>query len=254
MFYLKQFYALIWKAGIKGIAFLLLTIVLIAFNFTPTELRESILGQTETLESQTSFYVLTDANLSQEFLAAKLYKLASVKKVSFLGQEELQKRIEGVAQKMEVSDLDFAANLVGFRVMLAQKTEAEKVSLIKQYIQRQDPTASFTFSTIVEPEEAPGYLAKYSALIALAGIALSWILLAMLIIKPIQKKSYLLEKFQRKNWVALKIVGSGMFIFLALNVAGVYFIKDHYQTSVLTSSTLFLVFTIFMLRRNKWKA
>lgn len=254
MFYLKQFYSLLWKAGLKGIAFLLLTIVLLVMNFTPTEIRENFLGQTETITNQTSFYALTDANLTQEFLAAKLYKLASVKKVSFLSQKELQTRIKTVANKMQVNDIEFASNLMGFRVMLAEKTKEDKVTLIKQYIQRQDPTASFTFSTMVEPEEAPGYLAKYSALIALAGLALSWILLAMLILKPIQKKSYLLEKFQRKNWVALKIVGSGMFIFLIINVAGVFFIQDYFKASVITSSALFLTFTIFMLRRNKWKA
>lgn len=254
MFYITQFYKLIWKSGFKGAAFLLITITLMFLNFAPESLREKLLGQTKVINNQSSFYVLTDAKLDQNFLERKIYKLASVKKVTFFTEQELNQRIDDVRRKMKLDDIQFDMNLIGFRVLLSDQTKGDKIELIQQYIQRQAPIANFTFSALVEPEETPGYLAKHSALIALFGLALSWLLLAMLIIKPIQKKSYLLEKFQRKNWVALKIVGSGMCLFLVLNFAGVYFLQDYFKPSVVASSGLFFIFIIAMLRKNKWKA
>ncbi len=230
------------------------------------------LGQKELIEAQfvkiipdskagASFYALISATESYQSIATKVGMLPGVYKVEVLNEKQIQDEITNIFGSLQVemnpSELDL--NYAGIKVIFNKDLKIRSQDLIRDYLVRLGSDGAITLGAVkvqdtIQDKRAEFFnvLKKwgYSALVLLIGIF--WLISLVLVKNKIIETSYLLEQYQRKSKIAIKLACSGLGVIFLFSL-GLTFIAGIPQLlNLLFALGAFVIAIVLHATETRW--
>ena len=187
----------------------------------------SKLGVQETQTHRPYFHALISDKQNISWISRKLRELPGVELVEVLPQAELNQQVKQLLAGMdqEVIQAVGMLDVAGIKVIAGPELETRSIDLIKDYLKRLAGSETTIGATVVAPKLKS--LEKfqwqnYSIEIALAVVAMFWLISIFSLVKPLRKNSYLIEQFQRRHQVALKTWGVVVSMSVMISVASAF--------------------------------
>jgi hypothetical protein len=230
MFYLNHFIKAILNFKVSGVLFVIFTISLITATHNRKEIKKvfSLNGKTTT---RPYFNALISNNSNLAGLARKMRKLPGVMNVRVKKALEVSKELKVLQADLDSDVLKSlsAINYSSVTIELSTAIQARSQSLIKEYLTRLVGDRSITISNIKKPKvrklkkNSPEViLHKWGDKYIIALLTILWLASCLSFANYLKNYSFLIEKFQRKKKVDLKIFVSGIlflfFITFAVNL------------------------------------
>lgn len=263
MFYLKHFFLSIANYPIRGIFFILSTLTLtMSFHFS--DIVESRFQ--EIFKDPTPlpyFFALLENQSDFERIERKLKNLP---KVAGVEMKEYTYQKENLFEDKIVQDMQSdlpekieAKNYYGLKVILESNVSTRSVDLIKEYLTRlNDKELTMTpvkYSKVVELKGLKKYLSflrDYGKLTTILSSFLLWIISIFIWEGGIKNHCFLLEKFQRRNLVAFKIMVAGLVTLFSLSTGmSLIWVKPSVVNEIVLAIVLILG-SLFFIKKWKW--
>lgn len=217
MFYIKEFFYLFLKRPVLFGIYLLLMGMFI--NFSPIKSHwEKVLPQKQVKAESDYFYALIDSRQNYQRIARKVNELPGVENVEVIGREELAmksgKFIGGLGPEFveEMNELNMASVKVIFSSGLNMKSK----NLIRDYIEKLSGRDGAILGPLKKGNtqsldlKLATDLVLNNLFICLVGLLfIFWLVLFFVLKSDFSKRSYIIEKFQRKRHVSFKILLAG---------------------------------------------
>ena len=250
MFYLVEFFKVVKT---NTMAFVLLSassfgIIFLSSNFSLVKEKLSLSSQAQ---ETPYFNALISKKMQVDGVLRRMKKLPGVIAADKPSNTQIKTEIEKI-KKVFGGDIIRSLASVDYtkiRISLEAGIKKKSYELIKEYLQRLVGATSVTMGEIKYPNQGQvklkGFLGKFLSWIniytlsVLGGI---WLVSLVLFARPLISHAYIIEKFQRKNLVGLKIGLLGMSTLLAILMGGTYFFNSQIEVYGIAASLMMMVF------------
>lgn len=217
MFYLKHFLQVVKNAKINGLFFIALSALLVTSFHNRTYLKK-VFSMTQKVVSRPYFNALISDKINLSSVQRKMTNLPGVEKVTIKRTLDVGKELGSLSKELGsdlvkgLADLNYAS----VTVELANGLQARSESLIREYLTRLVGNNSVAISDIKKPKKLSlskndPYLTinNWGDIYILAIVFVLWLVSCFALVRYLKNYAYLIEKFQRKKNVALKIYMGG---------------------------------------------
>ncbi len=263
MFYLIEFTRSLGESFFRGLSFFLFS-CLLAFSLTHRPwIAEVVEKVTPEKLINPYFVAVLDGTVDGAALQKMIGGLPGVKAISERSKEEGEGRIRNLITELGV-DYSIAPELMQFRMLrvsLNPSLSRDSLEFVRSQVSKFASKDHLNVTSVKYPEVTgimkahPFYvfLAKAGDWGVVFAFALFWIISYWLCYQIFRSRSYVIEKFQRKKYVAAKSIGSGLalvFVFFSgmglLNGTLKFF-------DLLILFMVFSVFWTFSMQEWRWK-
>lgn len=174
------------------------------------------------------FYALIASSESYQTIANQMGVLPGVHKVEILSENQIKEEVKNILGNLQVNVKDglIDLNYVGLKIIYAKDIKPRAQNLVREYLTHLVGEGNITLGTIKSADQT---LEKRNQMIAtikewgytfyLVLVATFWLISLVLVKAKIAETSYLLQSYQRKTKVALKMASFGMALFFIIGVA-----------------------------------
>lgn len=214
MFYLKEL-ARFSKNNLFGqILFSLLTVSLVVAVSNYSHFETKISKALPSMQNEYYFNALVDGDLNTSSIARKIKGLPGVKAIESISAS---KNLDVTKKLKDVLDLDKnevteVISMKGLKVILDEKVSESSTNLIREYLVRLTGKDNVVLGGIRKKisnhqswKEVMSEVKRRPLQVAIVVLSLFWIVAFIAIKRDLKQVSYLIEKFQRKKNVALKM-------------------------------------------------
>jgi hypothetical protein len=230
MFYLSEFFKTLWELKGRGIFFCFTTVlVAITFTFKPT-VSKGLVELAPDAWARPYFTALFDSSVSSADVLKNIESRPEVQSVEILVKTETQgvlgRLISQIGGDYQAESSDIAS--FGYRVILKNKAAIKNGEELLQGLETSYGSEHVTTSGIRSPKVGGmlqnhpvfNYLSRFGYLGVVVPLMLIWFFSLAMVYSDFNKKSWLIERFQRRSHVRAKIMGAGFcfiisFIFIA---------------------------------------
>ncbi len=169
--------------------------------------------------SESFFYALLDNKENQARIARKLRILPGVKQVELLSEKSVSTMTEEIIKNINIdlnSELE-RLNFSGLKIIFTKDISSRSIDLIRDYLTRLVGGQQLTMGGVKKPIKNQIKISKMLSSIKLWGgsffiliIFLIWGVSFFQFQSVLLKRSYLIERFQRRTYVDLKVLSSGL--------------------------------------------
>lgn len=263
MFYLKEFFKSLGDSVFRGFSFFFFSCVL-AFALTHRPWVQGIVEKV-TPEKMVNpyFSVVIDQSVDKDQFLAKVKGLPGVQfvddKVNQEAQEKLNKLVAELGTDYQMSAP--SEMMTALKVVMNQSISMETMQFIKAQVERTGGKNHVTSGEIKFPEITKSmsshpvysFLKKSGAWGIVALLGLAWMISFWLCYDTFRTRSYLIERYQRKKYVAAKSIAAGLgsvlMLFIGLGILnGTLKVFD-----VIILMMVFSVFWTFSMQDWKWR-
>lgn len=248
MFYLNHFFKSLKNFKISGFLFILLTITLTTALHNRDQVKHLFSLANKTI-SKPYFNALISSNVDLSIVARKLRKLPGVEAVRIKKAIDVSNELGSLKGELEDDLLESLSsiNYSSLTVELGNSLQARSQSLIREYLGRLVGKNSVTISDIKKPEaikiksnDPYLLLNNWGDFYIIGLLSVLWIASCFSFAKYLKNYSYLIEKFQRKKNVGMKIFMVGL-----LSVTLFTFIANLYIRPTLASGEWLYLIVLF---------
>jgi hypothetical protein len=245
MFYLNHFFKALMNFRISGLLFVVFSLTLI----TATHNRKSIkkffsLSTKSTSLPYFNALISNDSNLVA--IERKMRKLPGVKNVRIKKAVEVSKELGALQVDLNSDVLKSLSNInySSVTIELSNSIQNRSQSLIKEYLTRLVGDKSITISKVKNPKRielsknSPGVLMhKWGDLYIIGILSILWFASCLSFGTYLKNYSFLIEKFQRKTKVDMKIFAFGISFLFIFGIS----INLYFSPKVSVAETAFLI-------------
>lgn len=262
MFYLSEFFQIL-KLN-KFLGFILFTGMFGVFSISHFE--KEIKGQLslDTKVKDTPYFnALIRKNLNIESVKRRMSKLPGVLAVAENRKKSLEKEIFHLKKIFGDDVINGLAskNYKKLKVELEKGIKLKSFILIKEYLSRLVGKDSITIGQMKRPKslklnqkDSLYIFLKWIDSYAILVFFFLWFIALVFLLRPVLKRTYIIEKFQRKSYVGPKIILSGMISFFVVILFGHYCVQAKLNELTLILALVMIVVTVgfcSILRRSK---
>lgn len=263
MFYLKEFFKSIGEAPIRGMSFLLFS-CLLAMGLTH---RSWVAGTISLVSPEKMvnpyFVAVIDGEVDGEKMRDYLSRLPGVVSIDDKESEKSRSKIISLVKDLG-ADYSVGSDLLDFKsykVTMNPALSIESLSFIRSQAVKQGGKEHVSATEIKYPEVTSSmkthpfyvFLGKSGDWGFLALVAVCWSISFALCYNVFRSRAYIIEKFQRKKFVAAKSVAWGLSaVFISFTCLGIW----NGTLKVFDLVILFMVFSIFwtfLMQEWRWK-
>lgn len=262
MFYLNHFFKSLLNFKISGILFVVLTVMLTTALHNRTYVKKLFSLANKTI-TRPYFNALVTNNVNLNTVARKLKKLPGVEAVRIKKVEDVKEELGTLKGELDTEVLNSLAtiNYTSLTVELGRSLQARSQSLIREYLTRLVGKDSVTISDIKKPKtinikknDPYNIINNWGDFYIIGLLAILWFATCLSFSKYLNNYSYLIEKFQRKKNVGLKIFSLGLVSVTALSVIGnLYFNPKFAATELLFMIALFGISLVIFKQKMEYK-
>lgn len=235
MFYLKQFYYSLIQNKLNGISFVLMTFLFV-FALFNRPLIKNTLDHRSNVKQLTYFKALLGSDTNIDVITRKMKDLPGVHSVNVNKKIVLNK--SDVAELKAISTGELLNNFVNedyssIKIVLEDNLKIQTQSLIREYLGRLVGSDTLTLTGIRTPaENKSSKKLKYNYLnnidlIVIGILALFWLIASFNYTQKMIEYSAILEKFQRREFISVKLYFTGMLFFVSLALGYAAIIDAH---------------------------
>ena len=262
MFYLKEFFKCFQSNPFK-VTCLCISSVLLGFSLTQKEFIQLKIKERFSEEIVTPhFYALLSKKINLKKMKNKLGSLPGIKEIVYLDEKEIKKKVNQEVGALKLNEVLFKKRYIALKVIFDYDLSMDGQNLIKKYLNRYVGEVDIIIGKTIGEKKYKERVVKENAKIKkiywggiFSPLVIYLIISFFIFSKGIWKKSYLIENFQRKRNVHLKILLSGI-SFLSLIIMIFSMIKNNSGIiEFFFLIFLFLVLSIvanFQYRDQKW--
>ncbi len=217
MFYLKEALRIKPASFIVVVLWAISAIVMVGSLGHSKKIEKLLAANNDKVSSLPFFYALIDSDRPYERAMRKLRELPGVSFVSSVASAELEKSLKTT---IEQAGLDFKSilggpSVTGMKVVFDSGLAANGQKLVRDYLTRLIGEDYITLGAVSVPDaenfKSDGVIGEFSSyapwiIFALASVVWFWAFTHLL--RDWKERSYLIERFQRRKNVLLKMISS----------------------------------------------
>ena len=219
MFYLTDFFQIIFKRPIVGVAFVIGSLALILMVAHNQRLKANLADLIPHEKEQGEyFYALISNKENISWVGRKVRGLPGVSRVSTISLEEIERLTRDMIEDLRIDlspELMKELNYAGIRVDFEAQISSDSKTLIRNYLVRLTGEDKISLGGINRVEQVRGIASDMVSWLHWGVIALCntvWLLLFWSLSKTIKERAYFIESFQRRTHVFFKITFTGMLV------------------------------------------
>lgn len=258
MFYLRSYFSYISKNWgqifFRGLLLVGLIASLGFYNQVQNYVQKSLKNQ----KSLPTISALMTTDVNIDWVRRKLINLPGVEAVKAVSQDKIDRSIKKVLGELTEVIQD-QKSYHGVQVVFNEEVTVRSQTLVKEYLEKLlekhevmiDSPANKNKK--VERSIWVQFLSQYGAMSLIGVFAILWGICFLMTKNSLLKKSYLIENFQRRAHVALKLFATELLLVLILITAIVFIFKGAIANTILGLIFVCLVALPFLLGQMKWK-
>jgi len=228
MFYLNHFLKSLTSFKLNGLLFVLLTVILTTALHNRSYVQKLFSLANKTI-TRPYFNALVTNDVNLNTVARKLKKLPGVEAVTIKKVNDVKDELGSLKGELDTDVLNSLVNInyTSLTVELGRSLQARSQSLIREYLTRLVGKDSITISDIKKPKilkmkknDPYLFLNNWGDLYLIGLLTVIWFASCFSFSKYLNNYSYLIEKFQRKKKVGLKIFSFGLVTTVTASLLG----------------------------------
>lgn len=256
MFYLIHFCKIVLRFPVRVLSWVFLTITFLVLASDPNLPLDLLTEYKKQEVVGAYFHALIDGEQNHSRLSRNLLELPQVVQVDLLNQEEIIDQVNTALSgiKHELPEGLLALNYNGLKVTFAADVKESSQDLVRDYLTRLGGSQNVTLGPIVRTQNKPSEKNSWSnslAYILLGAVFMLWGYLMYSFTKLIHRECYLIQEFQRRNFVANKVYTVAI-IFVALISLIVLTTIGQVNIQVTAASLLLIAPFMLLRRRYQW--
>jgi hypothetical protein len=262
MFYLIQFFKIFFKSPLRGLFLLFFSFVLVFSLGQRKFLEDEFLKLIPENKSGPSFYALIAASESYQNIARQMQVLPGVYKVETMSDTQIKDEVKTVLGSLQVSSLSASLDLnyAGIKVVYIKGLKPRAQELIRDYLIHLVSEGNITLGAIKENGEAFDKRTQFIATIKNWGytsyllVLLSFWFISLLSLRAkIEEASYIVESYQRKSRVSLKMAINGLGLIFIMAVSSTFILGMPQILNLAIAMTFFIIGALLHFRRLAWE-
>jgi len=232
MFYLIQYFKILFKSPLRGFFLFFFSVLFVLSVGQKAFLEEQFAKMIPENKAGDYFYALIDSSESYQTVARQMQALPGVFKVEILSETQIKDEVKNVlgSLQVDVTDQSLDLNYAGLKIIYTKELKPRAQELVRDYLSHLVGEGSITLGKIKTNDQLNDRRSGFISMIKtwgyslyLALVLIFWIISLLSVRTKIAKASYLLESYQRKKRVALKMALNGLTLFFLISV-GITFI------------------------------
>lgn len=261
MFYLKHFFKILAKSPVRSFFLLFFSVVLVFSLGQKQLIEDQFLKLIPDSKAGASFYALISASESYQSIAAKVGMLPGVHKVEVLNEKQIQDEITNIfgSLQVEMNPTELDLNYAGIKVTFTKDLKPRSQDLVRDYLVRLGAEDTITLGAVKVQDSVQDKRAEffnilkqwgYSIYVLVVGIF--WLISLILVKSKIVETSYILEQYQRKSRIALKLAMSGLGLIFIFSL-GLTFVAGMPQLiNILFAFGAFAIAVVLHATETRW--
>ncbi|MCY4643382.1 MAG: hypothetical protein OXB88_02090 [Bacteriovoracales bacterium] len=268
MFYLIHFFKFIIIEGLRGHLFLFFSMALLSICLWHREVNQIVRVQFRVERPDPYFYALITGNQNMDSLHYRLNNIPGVKKIKTRKAFHLQGQVKELLGDLGLQELYQNEIYQGLQIFLSPKSKERTYAFMKEYMSRLLGDSNVILGRLKYPginllkkkESGIRFLRKWGYLIAIFIIGFFWLLSLLNIAPHFRRYCYLIEEYQRKKYVGVKMMAVWPPLLLAISLSGLILLKKtvlwpldiHSSVVILVPFSLMVILSFLICFRLRW--
>jgi hypothetical protein len=256
MFYIKSFFKLLIEKPLLGLGWSVSLLGLFSFLVFGKPIENKILALGKSQKINPHFFAMIPASENLSYLQRKVRALPGVVKVKKLSQKKIMGQVKKIMGEISL-DIDpktLSMSYSGLEIVLTPGLQVRSQDLIRNYLKKISENQDLSLGPVIANKKTKNPIAEFINEYFMGIVTLSLFTLYLfcnfLLIGPLKEQSFLIETFQRKNFVFSKTFLHAQVPFLMGML-----VLTVLQISMASFSLLvMLVFTMSILAYNRSEA
>ena len=264
MFYLINFYKILFKTPFKSLFFIALSMGLVV-GFSQSEKLEGLVSKPQA-EQNPYFYALISKRQNHRSLLRKLRDLPGIKKIVKVSQNTVRQEALRILNQSQIDlDEEMEASLgqfpyEGMKVIFSSNLQEKSQNLIRDYLVRLTGKVNVTLGAVKKYDLNPPddrsfapFLQKWGVGATLIFFSLISFFMGISLTRPIREQSYLIQNFQRRKLVAFKINLLGQFSLFVGGLSLSFIFGNVNYWGFPIAAIPFLLIILSQMRVHQWR-
>lgn len=262
MFYLIQFFKILTKSPVRGFFLVFFSIILVLSIGQKNQLEEQFTKMIPENKSGDFFYALIASTESYEQVARQMAVLPGVFKIEVLSEEQIKEEVRAILGTVtaDLTDSNLDLNYAGLKVIYAKDLKQRPKELVRDYLTHLVGEGNITLGAIKSNDQGIDKRAQFISVIKSWGYSLYlfiififWTISLLAVRAKIAEASYILEHYQRKQKVGLKVAINGLSLIFILSVAFTFVLGMPQMLNLLVALVLFVIGTAIHAKKYQWE-
>jgi len=262
MFYLIQFFKILSKSPARGFFLFIFSILFVFSIGQKTFLEEQFLKMVPENKAGSYFYALIASSESYQNVARQMAVLPGVHKVEVLSETQIKDEVKSILGSLQVSlnqgalDLNYA----GLKVIYAKDLKPRAQELVRDYLTHLVGEGNITLGTIKVNDQSADKRNQFIAVFKTWGyslylfiVFLFWTISLLSVRTKLVEASYLLETYQRKTKVSVKMASFGLSLFFVLSAATTFLLGTPQFLNLIIALVIFAVGAFLHSKKYQWE-
>lgn len=244
--------------------FLFLFSILMVFSIGQKSfLEEQFLKMIPENKAGSYFYALIASTESYQNVARQMAVLPGVHKVEVLSEAQIKDEVKNILGAMQINlptttlDLNYA----GLKVIYAKDLKPRAQELVRDYLTHLVGEGNITLGAIKVNDQTLDKKNQFITAIKSWGysiylfiIFMFWMIALLSVRAKIAEASYLLESYQRKRKVGIKMASFGLSVIFILSVASTFVLGMPQLLNLIAALALFVAGILLHSKKYQWES
>lgn len=262
MFYLIQFFKILFKSPLRGFFLFLFSVLLVFSIGQKTFLEDQFLKMIPENKAGSYFYALIASTESYQNVARQMAVLPGVHKVEVLSENQIKDEVKGILGSLQVdlTQTTLDLNYAGLKVIYAKDLKPRAQELVRDYLTHLVGEGNITLGAIKVNDQTLdkrnhfiGAIKSWGYSLYLFIIFLFWMISLLSIRVKIAEASYLLESYQRKRKVGVKMATFGLSLIFVISVASTFVLGMPQVLNLMVALMIFVIGILLHSKRYQWE-
>jgi hypothetical protein len=208
------------------------------------------------------FYALIASTESYQNVARQMAVLPGVHKVDVLSEAQIKDEVKGILGSLQVNlnQTTLDLNYAGLKVIYAKDLKPRAQDLIRDYLTHLVGEGNITLGAIKLNDQSLdkrnqfiGAIKTWGYSLYLFIIFLFWLISLLSVRVKIAEASYLLESYQRKRKVGVKMASFGLSLIFVLSVASTFILGMPQLLNLSVALMIFVVGILLHTKKYQWE-
>lgn len=262
MFYLIQFFKILFKSPLRGFFLFLFSVLLVFSIGQKTFLEDQFLKMIPENKAGSYFYALIASTESYQNVARQMAVLPGVHKVEVLSENQIKDEVKGILGSLQVdlTQTTLDLNYAGLKVIYAKDLKPRAQELVRDYLTHLVGEGNITLGAIKINDQTLdkrnhfiGAIKSWGYSLYLFIIFLFWMISLLSIRVKIAEASYLLESYQRKRKVGVKMATFGLSLIFVISVGSTFILGMPQVLNLMVALMIFVIGILLHSKRYQWE-
>jgi cell division protein FtsX len=239
----------------------MLSLFLLFFWGQTSLLEKKILSLLPQVQTGAYFYSLIPSNENHKWIVRKVSNLPGVSKVKIISKDKVRGQIDKVLEDLNVGSVqsELTLNYTGIEVLFTEDLSQRSQELIRSYLRKLVGENKIILGTVRYDEHFSNKKKFFISIIKRWGVGLIlgllclfWFLSFISFSRTIKKTAYIIEQFQRRTHVSLKLALTSLAISILFSCLASSSLGNVAWRNILAISFFCLSTMLFYLRKISW--